>query len=79
VECPYFTTAIQEVSGSEKIAHESDSFTVLIGVKGSATLQFEGETFSFGSGETVLVPAAIPEFDIESADGCTFLKTWVPA
>ena len=76
VECPYFTTAVYDLTEAMTIDYsELDSFVILIGMKGEGTLTIDGETVAFSAGETILIPASAQEVRTEGA--IKFLETYV--
>ena len=76
VECPYFTTAVYDLTETMTIDYsELDSFVILIGMKGEGTLTIDGETVAFSAGETILVPASAQEVRTEGT--IKFLETYV--
>lgn len=76
VECPYFTTAVYDLTEAMTIDYsELDSFVILIGMKGEGTLTIDGETVAFSAGETILVPASAQEVRTEGT--IKFLETYV--
>ncbi len=77
VSCPYFTTAVYDLDEPMTLDYsELDSFVVLIGVKGAATLvDDEGNATSLRAGETVLVPATTKEIRVEGK--IKLLETYV--
>ena len=77
VSCPFFTTAVYDLDEPMTLDYsELDSFVILIGLKGKATLTTaDGEEVSFSQGETVLLPATL---DIVKFSGTIkFLETYV--
>ena len=77
VQCPYFNTAVYDLDEPMTIDYsELDSFVILIGVKGNATItDNEGNTFTLQAGESVLVPATT---ETKKVDGnIKFLETYV--
>jgi mannose-6-phosphate isomerase len=64
VDCPYFTTNYLPLKGTAGVSKDGSSFTVYICTEGEYTIDFEGETYSFKKGDTVLVPAAIKAFTL---------------
>ena len=77
VSCPFFTTAVYDLDEPMTLDYsELDSFVILIGLKGKATLTTaDGEEVSFSQGETVLLPATL---DIVKVSGTIkFLETYV--
>ena len=77
VESPYFTTAVYDLDEPMTLDYSDlDSFVVLIGVKGSATLtDNEGQTTTLRAGETVLIPASTKEINVKGE--IKFLETYV--
>ena len=76
VECPYFTTAVYDLTETMTIDYsELDSFVILIGMKGEGTLTIDGETVAFSAGETILIPASAQEVRTEGT--IKFLETYV--
>ena len=76
VECPYFTTAVYDLTEPMTIDYsELDSFVILIGLRGEATFTIDGEQVSFHAGETILIPAKAQEIRTEGT--IKFLETYV--
>lgn len=76
VECPYFNTAVYDLTEAMTIDYsELDSFVILIGMKGEGTLTIDGETVAFSAGETILIPASSQEVRTEGT--IKFLETYV--
>ena len=76
VSCPYFTTAVYDLTEPMTIDYsELDSFVILIGVKGEGTLTADGETVSLRAGESLLLPATVKEVKVEGS--VKFLETYV--
>lgn len=76
VECPYFTTAVYDLTEPMTIDYsELDSFVILIALKGEATLTIDGEQVSFHAGETILIPAQAQE--VRTEGNIKFLETYV--
>jgi mannose-6-phosphate isomerase len=77
VDSPYFTTAVYDLDEPMTLDYSDlDSFVVLIGVKGSATLtDNEGQTTTLRAGETVLIPASTKEINVKGE--IKFLETYV--
>ena len=77
VSSPYFTTAVYDLDEPMTLDYSDlDSFVVLIGVKGSATLtDNEGQTTTLRAGETVLIPANTKEINVRGE--IKFLETYV--
>ena len=77
VQCPYFTTAVYDLDEPMTLDYsELDSFVILIGLSGSATItDEEGNQTSLKAGETLLVPATAQELKVEG--NVKFLETYV--
>ena len=76
VECPYFNTAVYDLTEPMTIDYsELDSFVILIGMKGEGLLSVDGEEVPFRAGETLLIPATAREVRAEGT--IKFLETYV--
>ena len=76
VECPYFNTAVYDLTEPMTIDYsELDSFVILIGLKGEGTLDIDGEEVAFGKGDTILLPAYIN--NVRARGTVKFLETYV--
>ena len=77
VQCPYFNTAVYDLDEPMTIDYsELDSFVILIGLKGNATITYnEGNTFTLQAGESVLVPATTETLKVDG--NIKFLETYV--
>ena len=76
VECPYFTTAVYDLTEPMTLDYSDlDSFVILIAVKGQGTLTADGETVTFQKGDTILLPATTEEVKVEGT--VRFLETFV--
>lgn len=76
VECPYFNTAVYDLTEPMEIDYsELDSFVILIGLKGGGTLNIDGEEVTFHAGESILIPATAKEVRTEGT--MKFLETYV--
>lgn len=76
VSCPYFTTNYLDLTQPIDRANPYDSFLIYMCVEGTAT--FKADTFSetISIGETLLIPAAIKQFKINT-DTCKLLEVYV--
>lgn len=75
-ECPYFTTAIYDLTEPMTLDYsELDSFVILIAVKGQGTIIADGEELDFAKGDTILLPATTGEVKIKGE--VKFLETFV--
>lgn len=77
VQCPYFNTAVYDLDEPMTIDYsELDSFVILIGLKGNATItDNEGNIFTLQAGESVLVPATTETLKVDG--NIKFLETYV--
>ena len=77
VQCPYFSTAVYDLDEPMTLDYsELDSFVILIGLGGSATItDDEGNQTTLKAGETLLVPATATELKVEGT--VKFLETYV--
>ncbi|MEO8515223.1 MAG: type I phosphomannose isomerase catalytic subunit [Flavobacterium sp.] len=64
VECPYFITNFIPLDGNVAFHKDSESFTVLMCTDGQFELTSEGSKSMFKKGETVLIPAAITQYEL---------------
>lgn len=77
VQCPYFSTAVYDLDEPMTLDYsELDSFVILIGLKGNATItDNEGNEFTLQAGESVLVPATTETLKVDG--NIKFLETYV--
>jgi mannose-6-phosphate isomerase len=64
VDCNYFTTNFIPLAGDVNVQKDGTSFTVYMCTEGEFTLLFDGETYSYHKGDTVLIPAAITQYQL---------------
>ena len=64
VNCNYFTTNFIPLDGNIEIHKNQTSFTVYMCVEGDFKLTFVNESYSYKKGDTVLIPAAITDFQL---------------
>jgi mannose-6-phosphate isomerase len=64
VNCNYFTTNFIQLDGNIEIHKNQTSFTVYMCVEGDFKLTFDNESYSYKKGDTVLIPAAITDFQL---------------
>lgn len=64
VNCKYFTTNIIPLDGNLIVAKNKESFTVYMCVDGTFDLNYKGEKFHYKTGDTLLIPAEMTEFEI---------------
>lgn len=77
VRCPYFCTAVYDLDEPMTLDYsELDSFVILIGLKGQATItDNEGNTITLQGGESIVVPASTQTLKVEGT--LKFLETYV--
>jgi mannose-6-phosphate isomerase len=76
VSCPYFTTAVYDLTEPMTLDYsELDSFVILIAVKGDGKILCEGDEQPFRMGDTILLPATTKEVKVEGT--VKFLETYV--
>jgi len=77
VSCPYFTTSVYDLDEPLSIDYsELDSFVILIGLSGKATLtDNEGNETTLEAGESILLPATTKGVKVEGT--IKFLETFV--
>lgn len=76
VSCPYFTTSYLYVSETIEKENKQDSFLIYMCVDGNAEITVNGNSEHIKKGETVLLPAAIKEYQITSKNA-TLLEVYV--
>ncbi|NMH86418.1 type I phosphomannose isomerase catalytic subunit [Flavivirga algicola] len=76
VSCPYFTTSYLKVTKTLKKKNEHDSFLIYMCVEGAAEILVNGVSEPIKKGETILLPAAIKDFEIASKNA-TLLEVYV--
>lgn len=77
VSCPYFTTAVYDIDEPMTLDYsELDSFVILVGMKGEATVtDDQGQQTTLHEGETLLIPAVTQTVAVEGT--LKFLETYV--
>ncbi len=77
VQCPYFCTAVYDLTEPMTIDYSDlDSFVILIGVGGEGTIvDNEGNEVTLRAGESILVPATTKELKVSGT--LKFLETYV--
>jgi mannose-6-phosphate isomerase len=64
VNCEYFTTNFLPLDGNTTIYKHGESFTVYMCVDGGFQLDVNGETYTYKKGDTILLPAALTNFEL---------------
>ena len=67
VDCRYFTTNFIPLNGAVKVNKNQNSFTVYMCVDGSFELKINTEIFYYQKGDTVLIPAALTDFELSGS------------
>lgn len=65
VNCQYFTTNFIPLDGEMRFEKNKESFSVYMCVEGSFELIYEQEKYVYKTGDTILIPAEITEFEIK--------------
>ena len=79
VTSPYFVTNKLDLSSKTARDHHGlDSFVILIALEGKATLHYENQSTTLKMGESILIPATIPGFEIEPSTHFKALETFIP-
>lgn len=76
VSCPYFTTSYLEVTTILNKENTIDSFFIYICVEGAATINYKEHSETIKKGETILIPASVKAFEINSKKA-TLLEVYV--
>ena len=79
VSCPYFTTNIFPVNGTVKVNHhDKDSFVIYLCVSGEVSFNYGNQqSEKLVVGETILIPATLKEFEIESSAQSKLLEVFI--
>jgi mannose-6-phosphate isomerase len=64
VNCQYFTTNFIPLNGKMTIHKNQESFTVYMCVDDNFELIYDGKTYSYQKGDTVLIPASLTDFQL---------------
>ena len=66
VSCPYFTTSYIDLNTTLEKENTFDSFLIYMCVEGEAEISTDTFTETIKTGETILLPAAIKQFNLSS-------------
>lgn len=78
VDCPYFTTDVLELDNAIiRDYSDIDSFVILIGIEGKATVTHDGEEVRLSPGKAVLIPASQPDVAIHPQGKVKLLETFI--
>lgn len=75
VDCPYFTTNYFPLMGKTSVKKDGSSFTVYICTEGNYEFKAKDKSYAFKKGDTILVPAALKDFDLEGS--ATLLEIYI--
>lgn len=76
--CPYFTTNILQIDKKLECDYNIfDSFVIFIGQKGNVTIEYEEGIETLKPGETVLIPAAIPNLNLIPDNIAELLEVYI--
>ncbi|MGG5485455.1 type I phosphomannose isomerase catalytic subunit [Gaetbulibacter sp. PBL-D1] len=76
VSCPYFTTSYLDVDSTLKKENNHDSFLIYMCVEGEAQITIDSATETIKKGETILLPAAVKNYEITS-ENAKLLEVYV--
>ncbi|AXP81783.1 Putative mannose-6-phosphate isomerase YvyI [Mariniflexile rhizosphaerae] len=76
VSCPYFTTNYLKVNKTLQKENHHDSFIIYMCVDGEGEIKANGFSEAIKKGETILLPAAIKDYEIASKDA-TLLEVYL--
>ncbi len=78
VSCPYFTTNVLPITEHIQIDHRGkDSFVIYMCVKGEVEFKHQNQQEKLQQGETILVPACINEFSIDTTSNSELLEVYI--
>ena len=78
VSCPYFTTNVLPLSMNIQVNHsDKDSFVIYMCVKGEVVFKYQNQQEKLQQGETILVPASIKEFAIDTVKNSELLEVYI--
>ncbi len=76
VSCPYFTTSYLDVDSTLKKENNHDSFLIYMCVEGEAQITTDSAIETIKKGETILLPAAVKNYEITS-ENAKLLEVYV--
>jgi mannose-6-phosphate isomerase len=80
VSCPHFTTrVVTATQPMERDYAQVDSLVVVMVMAGAATLNCQGISYPIRQGETILMPAALPNWRVEPISTVRLLETYISA
>lgn len=75
VACPYFITETLDITTSYQSQANGERFYVLMGLEGTATIDYETGSTELSSGETALIPADLGEYEIKG--DCKIISSYI--
>lgn len=75
VNCPYFTTNYLNIAGEINVSKSATSFTVYMCTEGKFQLEFNRVEYHYSKGDTVLIPAAMTDFNLSGK--ATLLEIYI--
>lgn len=79
VTCPYFTTNILDYTESVSREYSIDSFVIHVCVAGAYTLEYGDQTLDVKLGDSILIPASIPNVTLSTSEGFRILESYIEA
>ncbi|MFY0629546.1 MAG: class I mannose-6-phosphate isomerase [Flavobacteriaceae bacterium] len=78
ISCPYFTTNVLPIEGAIAVNHsKKDSFIIYMCVEGEVSFSYNNQIEELKTGETLLVPAALKQFEITSKKASELLEVYI--
>ena len=75
VACPYFITETLDITTTYQGQANGERFYVLMGLEGSATIKYEGESTELTAGETALIPADLGDYEL--IGDCKIISSYI--
>ena len=69
VSCQYFNTSYIDIDSTIKKHNDKDSFVIYICVDGEVSIDTENGKEHLQKGETILLPASIKDYSLQSKGG----------
>jgi mannose-6-phosphate isomerase len=76
--CPYFETARWEFDGPVLMGSSVENFDLLIFLKGSGAIRWQGEQVEYAPAQVWMIPAGLGAYQIAPAAATSLLRTFVP-
>lgn len=80
VECPYFHIERLVLKGDSTEQTKGERFHLLAVLEGNGEIACagKGKEVPFAKGETILIPASLMKYRLESSSGCLLVQAWIP-